>query len=419
MPSLPQGYTPLSFQEVKDLIDAIFIEVFGPTVNLNPTSINGLFIQQLTNLGVDNETTKSVIYGDLYNPNVTQSIWLEAICALMDINRKSATHSSATCVFTGSAGTVIPKNSIVANSNNDKFNVSENITLNISGTASAIVIAQELGPISVNNNTIVNIITPISGWDSVNNPTIGTIGTVIQSDNSLRLERTGLLAKQSASSIGSIYAKVYDVQDVTDVMIQENNTGAPKVIGGVTLKPYSIYLAVIGGINNNIGEAIYIKKSPVSARLSLNLLEVTTSYFLIKGRSNKNCTFPVGVKNTDKMYNYDFFYRFQRPIDTPLKVLITIGSSPTYPPDIVDKIKKSVVSNFNGEFKDIPRVKIGQIINVSRFYPSILALGVYLIENVTIGLASGGTQSFQIQLDIDKIASLIESNVIVTVVENE
>ena len=396
MPSLPQGYTPLSFQEVKDLIDAIFIEVFGPTVNLNPTSINGLFIQQLTNLGVDNETTKSVIYGDLYNPNVTQSIWLEAICALMDINRKSATHSSATCVFTGSAGTVIPKNSIVANSNNDKFNVSENITLNISGTASAIVIAQELGPISVNNNTIVNIITPISGWDSVNNPTIGTIGTVIQSDNSLRLERTGLLAKQSASSIGSIYAKVYDVQDVTDVMIQENNTGAPKVIGGVTLKPYSIYLAVIGGINNNIGEAIYIKKSP-----GIDM--------------NGNTT---GI-HTDKMYNYDFFYRFQRPIDTPLKVLITIGSSPTYPPDIVDKIKKSVVSNFNGEFKDIPRVKIGQIINVSRFYPSILALGVYLIENVTIGLASGGTQSFQIQLDIDKIASLIESNVIVTVVENE
>jgi hypothetical protein len=32
--------------------------------------------------------------------------------------------------------------------------------------------------------------------------------------------------------------------------------------------------------------------------------ELGKPYFLIKGRSNKNCTWPVGVKSTDKMYNW-------------------------------------------------------------------------------------------------------------------
>ena len=32
--------------------------------------------------------------------------------------------------------------------------------------------------------------------------------------------------------------------------------------------------------------------------------ELGKPYFLIKGRSNKNCTWPLGVKNDDKMYNW-------------------------------------------------------------------------------------------------------------------
>ena len=32
--------------------------------------------------------------------------------------------------------------------------------------------------------------------------------------------------------------------------------------------------------------------------------ELGKPYFLIKGRANKNCTLPVGVKNDDKMYNW-------------------------------------------------------------------------------------------------------------------
>ncbi len=32
--------------------------------------------------------------------------------------------------------------------------------------------------------------------------------------------------------------------------------------------------------------------------------ELGKPYFLIKGRSNKNCTLPIGVKSTDKMYNW-------------------------------------------------------------------------------------------------------------------
>ena len=32
--------------------------------------------------------------------------------------------------------------------------------------------------------------------------------------------------------------------------------------------------------------------------------ELGKSYFLIKGRTNKNCTQPIGVKSTDKMYTW-------------------------------------------------------------------------------------------------------------------
>lgn len=55
-------------------------------------------------------------------------------------------------------------------------------------------------------------------------------------------------------------------------------------------------VVIICGTNTN-------KATGVSAELKI-AQEENISYFCLKGRSDKKCVFPVGIKDTDKMYKW-------------------------------------------------------------------------------------------------------------------
>lgn len=393
MPFTPNGYVPLTLQEIIDEINDLFINVFGLDWNTNASSPNGQFVNQLANIAIQNQNFMVLLTGSLYNPDVAPSIWLDSLCAFNGIKREAATYSTVTCTCTGSDGTLIPLGTQIANTTGDIFASTANGTIS-SGIATIVFKAVETGSVPVLAGTVNNIINKVYGWDTVNNTADGIIGQSIESDNDLRDDRTSLLSFYGSASIGSIYALIKDgVAGVADVYVTENNTGAPITIQGVTLVANSIYIAVIGGADVDIAKAIYTKKCP-----GVNMNGNTTTNYL------------------DPNLNYTFTAKYQRPISIPLQINVSIKSSPSLSGDIINQVKTSIVNNFNGDSL-FPAVKIGQIINVSRFVPDLIAIGAGDIRNLTIQQVTGGpAPSNEIQLDVDKIATLISANVIVTLV---
>jgi|GEM_PF-5394871 uncharacterized phage protein gp47/JayE len=395
MPFTPTGYQPQTLAEIIDDINQIFIDVFGDTWNTNASSPNGQFVSQLANIAIQNQNFMVLLTSGLYNPDVATSVWLYSICALLGITPTPATYSTVTCTCSGSAGTLIIAGTQIANSNGDVFASVADGTITLSGTVSIVFQAVNTGPVSVLAGTVNNIINKVYGWDTVTNPLDGVLGQAMESDNDLRLQRSDLLSLQGSASIGSVYAYIVDnVLGVTDVFATENNTGASIVVQGVTLIPYSIYIAVIGGLDTDIAQAIYNKKCP---GVSMNG-NTTTPYY-------------------DPTVAYTFEATYQRPVAVPLQVNISIKNSPLLPGDIITQVKNSIYNNFNGLSPLFPVVKIGQIINVSRFVPGLIAIGAGDIRTLTIQQVTGGPPAGpEIQLTVDSIATLITANIMVNLV---
>ena len=391
----PSGYVAESYDEIIADINAIYVSVFGATVNLNPASPNGQAINKFANMAIQNQNFMLLLTNAIYNPDIASSVWLDALCAPLGIKRLASSQSYVNCLCLGSAGTVIPAGTQISSTNGDIFTNLAGGTIDQTGQTTIIFTAVQTGPIAVLANTLTNIVNSIYGWDSVNNPSNGTIGGSTESDNELRATRSSLLNFYGSASLGAIYSAVINVDGVTDVYPAENDTGAPIVIDGVTLIANSIYVAAIGGVDIDIATAIATKKVPGIPQNGNTPVQIINKW---------------GGTNT---------VTFQRPTPVPLQVNVSIVNSSTYPPDFVTQIQNSIVNNFNGTDLLIPAlaVKIAQVINCSRFYPSLIAVGAWNVSSpLTIQLATGGTPKESIQLPANQIGTLTQSNVKVTLV---
>lgn len=389
------GYQALTAQQVIDEINALFIQQFGTDWNTNPASPNGQFVNGLATQKILNQNALLFLF-QLYNPSTSQGLWLDAICSLSGIKRKSATNSTAICTCYGSAGTIIPANSQIKSTSGDLFNSVSTATIDSSGSVQIEFIAQQTGEVLVDVNTLTIIVSTIYGWDNVTNLTAGIVGNSQQSDFDLAKTRSSILSKQGSASLSAIQAGLIEVSDVTSVFALENNTTSPITQNGITLQPTQIYIAVLGGTDTAVATAIYNKKSTGIQTIGNTTVPVVTQW----GTSN-NIT-------------------FQRPTQTPLKVNISIVNSTNLPPTIIQDVKNAVVNNFYGQDTSTPQwtsVKIAETINVTRFYQSVANVGAWnLFSPITIQLATNGTPAESITLTADKIATLITDNVLVQLV---
>lgn len=393
MALVKNGYTPLSKDDVVAQINAIFVNVFGKNFNTSPSSVNGLFIQELANIALENEAFKALILSSVYNPDTAIGIWLDSLCALLGIYRKKANYSTVNCFCYGSSGTVIPAGTLISSSAGDVFASNALGIIGADGEVEITFIAQNTGPVSVSANTVNTIINKVYGWDSVNNPVDGMIGNSVESDVSLRTRRTTFIKSQGSAQLDSIADSIYSVDGVTEVYPLENDTPGNLVLNGVTLNPNSVYFAVLGGKDVDIAQAIFNKKSPGS-----NFTGNTTV-----GVTNKYNTQTVNIT-------------FQRPVEVALQINISIGANVDYPANINTTIQNAVLDNFNnGDLSNnIKPVGIYTLINAFRFTNAILSSGVSDIRSITLQTVVNGTPSIDIQLPANQIATLLTSNIIIT-----
>lgn len=213
--------------------------------------------------------------------------------------RKQGVPTTVVATLTGSSGTAIPAGSVVSDGTN-QYTILGPTVIPATGSVSAEFQCQTPGPIECPAGTLTTIVTQVSGWDSVTNPTDGITGYTTENDNTFRDRITAnYLNKRARAILGAIIDNVAAINNVISVVGGENPTGQTATVNGVSLPAHSIYLTVLGGNDADIAKVIAQQKT--------------------MGADTVGNT---QVAYTDPSIGYQYVYSIYRPTVVPIYVQV-------------------------------------------------------------------------------------------------
>lgn len=103
------------------------------------------------------------------------------------------------------------------------FAVGVGVNLSITSFTTAIkFLAQQYGPVACPEDSLTEIVTPIGGWNSINNREPGVLGRFTETDAELRLRRQRSLALFGLATVEAMRSHLINLPNVTAVSIEEN-----------------------------------------------------------------------------------------------------------------------------------------------------------------------------------------------------
>ena len=397
------GFSVQEPQEVREEIAQSWVNAFKsddtPDINTAPETPQGQIIDAET-LAITQKDAELAFLANMFNPKTARGIWQDALAEIYFIKRKKAVNSRCYCVLTGLNGTFIEKGSKIQSSADDTYwDLLETVTINDNSSVTALFECESEGAVIASPNTLTKIITTVAGWDTVNNSQAATVGTLEESQQAFEKRRYDSVALNSVGTIASVFSRVNQIDDVVGCYVIDNKTNVNKIIDDYLLKPHSIYVAVIGGSNQDIAEAIY------------RSLSAGCDY-------NGNTQITVVDPHTHAKEKVTFM----RPTQQNVYIKVNVFDK-DLPDDYENLIKNAVISNFYGQDEQIEiageavtRAIMGQDIYASRFLPSILNKNISSLLSVQISLDNKVFSDY-VHIKIDKEPYIDESNITVNLIE--
>lgn len=377
--------------DLKSDVEQEFSNALGQGLDLSPETPQGRQIEAET-LARKEVLDNNALIANALNPNTSFGVFLDALSALTGTTRRWATHTLVLCTLTGSPDTTVPAGSLARTKAGDTFSLTNNAVIGADGTVQAYFQAQESGPVPCEVGTLTQIISPVLGWETVNNPSAAVLGKDPESDTSLRQRRRQQLYRGEAL-LESIKSAVRQVEGVLSVYGYENYTSAVQTIDGISIQPHSIYIVVDGGKDEDIATAIYKNKS-------LGCGYTGTEEVTVKGA-----------------FDVPYQVAFNRPDYQPIQISVTIEApSSSATADIEQSVKDALSAWANGEITGISGLDLGVDVSpfeagaaVSDYLPSLF------VKNVQVGLVPGTLGTAVLDMKVNQKATLSQENITVTV----
>ncbi len=370
------GFVQKPVQEIVSHINSRFLSVFGANFDISPEGPDGQVIGIISE-EISKCWQQAEMVFNAYRPGAMQKIGLDNICELTFTKRLVNWPSRVGVRCAGQAGTLVPAGSIVSDGTTDFETQYDCI---IPGTVTAV--ATETGEYYIAADTVNKIITPVTGWESVNNPEIGQTGVDYESDPALRTRRDRTTAHSGSAFVEAIYAALADL-NLSYLRIRDNDTGAP--IG--TQPSGTVFVVVEGGTEDEIARRIYSTKTggvPTHGTTSVSIYDS-------KG-------YPHEVK-------------FSRPEDATIYVAGTFKRRPgsnISSNDAARQLQTAMMDYINS-------LNPGDSVIWSEcFKPIMDATNGVQVDSLFIGTSASPTGIATIELDIDKKAEATTASVIFT-----
>lgn len=388
--TLPAGSDILTGR-MADINDA-----FGGGVNQSLTTPQGQIAQSDSAIIEDKNANIAEIVNQV-NPDYSSGRWQDAIGRIYFMDRIAAVGTVVTGACVGLVGTVIP---IGSQAQDNSGYIYSSITEGVIGEAGTVDIDFQCvttGPIPCPAGTLTTIYRSVYGWDSVTNAEAGTLGVDVESRADFEFRRKNSVAANAVNSPQSIYAAVLAVEGVLDAYVIDNPLGTAVLEGSTnySVAANSVYVAVVGGAEADIAQAIWSKKS-----LGCNY--------------NGNTSYTVYDDNyIDPKPAYAVTW--QTPTAVPIYFSVQIEDNPSLPGNIISLVQTAIINAFNGDDGGA-RARIGSTIYAGRYYAPVFNTNSNVnIQSITLGVTSPGT-STSATMGIDQRPTLDASNITVTLV---
>lgn len=379
--TVPQpSFGPLGFvaPDEADILVAVKAEInaaFGNTLNMADETPQGqIAVSQTAAIGNANDSF--VFLSQQFDPAYNSGRYQDAIARIYFISRNGALPTSVPCDCGGLPGVVIPEGSLAQDAAGNTYVSTVSATIGSSATVSVSFANTIPGPTPCPANTLNVIFQAINGWDTINNPADGIVGRNTETPQAFEARRFASVANNSVGYLSAIRGAVLGLPNVIDCYVTENDSNSPVSIGGVTLGPNSLYVAVVGGDPAQIAQAIWSKKAPGCA------YNGNTSVTVLDSNSGYNPPFPA------------YAVSFEIPAPVTVSFLVNMQTNPSVPANAVSLIQNAITNAFIGGDGG-PAATIGAEILASRFYSAVIALGTWAqVRFIQIGSTQNPDATF-------------------------
>lgn len=385
--------------ELQEAVTQVYKTAYGNNFNTDKATVNGVLIQEQTNLLSTVESHFAETFSLVYDPRYSYGRYLDSIYAFANVARQPSTRTTVSCQLTGIAGTILPIGTARALSTaGDEFQNIEQIEL-VSGITTATFRAVKNGAIPAPVGSVNRVIQQVVGWDTINNIVAGVVGKPEETDNAFRLRAKKALYSNAFGMLQSLITALINNPDIDDFNIVENSTDVPDTTHSVTILPHSIYVFVWSSVLNPAGKdvvgEIIVKQKPPGC--------------------NMNGTVTGNI--IDPKYSWQSYpYRFDWATGVPIQMNITIGKSDLYTEEIIPTIEYAILRRFYDKTLT-PTVQMAESIAASWFYATLNSVNVYDIRVFTIGKV-GGSQGLIVDLEINESPTLnATADIYVTLVD--
>jgi uncharacterized phage protein gp47/JayE len=365
-----------------------FWQIYGSDADLDDDSMDGQWVAVLAQIIYDVGLVAQAAYAG-FSPATAQGTQLSSVVKINGIARASSSNSTATVSVGGVANTTQILNGVIGDNQNLGTQWALPPTVNIpgSGTVDVTATCTTAGAVTAAPGTLINILTPTRGWQTVTNAESAAPGQPVETDAQLRTQQSQSTSLPALSVLDSIVASVLSIQGVTICQPYENDGDTTD---GNGLPPHSISLVVEGGDATLIAQAIALKKTPGTGTFG------TTSVQVI----DQN-----GVPNT-----INFFVLAQTEIITQVTITPLTG----YVSTTGDALVAAVVAFING-------LEVGEESYNARLYTpanqSGTGLGAtYVVTSIEQAYRGSGlaVQDLPIAFNAKAITTVSDTSLVVT-----
>ena len=337
-------------------------------------------------MGKDAEILK---LANSFNPAGATGLFQDALGKVYFLERKIEQPTMVTVECRGLQGTVIPYGAIVQDEQGHTFyNKVIGATIGEDGTCECLFRCSVYGTIVVDAGAVNKIITVIPGWDSVTNKSPGLTGREQETQSEFEARRAASVAKNAHGLAEAVEGTVNNLAGVVACKIEQNRTNDPVTKKGVSIPSHSVYLSVYGGDQLEIGKVMHEKLDAGCGTAG-----------------NTKVEFLDEVNSTEQIYYY------QTPTAEAVKVKVILDGEGSPTEEAAAEIKGIILANFNGEYSDYPRVKMGDTVYASRFYKHIIDAGHETLRSVTIAYPKNGDLKSEVEIPLDKMPVLSAADI--------
>lgn len=251
------GFKRKSYNDLQGEMDQRARELFGDDINTTERSPIGIIIRLYAWFLAKTWELAEKVYNSGFVTKA-EGVQLDNLTPLYNTQRIAEQSAVANITLTGTPNYTIFTGTQFSTENDILFTLTEDVTLNASGVGVGTVVASESG---ASGNVMANTITVQAEPDvdvlTVTNADNATGGREIETDAELVNRLLDSSAANGSGTTDSIRSRLLGVEGVRAASVIENNT-MDTVDGN---SPKSIHAYVLGGVAQDVADAIFAKKS--------------------------------------------------------------------------------------------------------------------------------------------------------------